>query len=299
MKRCLLLLIPVLLVLGCKHTAPSKYAGYTTKNGVDYYKYNDLGSSHKQSQRGDVVETVINFKKMNDSLFWDSHDNGFPYSVILPYDTMYYQGSYQAMILQANEGDSINFIVPAEDVFKRVLHLRLPYFLHKGDMMKVAVRVLAIMDPIQYEARQKVVRESRKDMDMQEQLTLIQYVKDNHIPDTAKRDNIYYMSLSPGSGPKVEHGSRVSVAYNGYFLNGRLFDSVSVANPLQFKFGDTAQVIKGLEIGIKRMHEGEKAKIIIPSQLAFGDNGSSSGLVPPYTSVVYEVTMLKVTDPGK
>ena len=47
------------------------------------------------------------------------------------------------------------------------------------------------------------------------------------------------------------------------------------------------------------MREGEKAKIIIPSQLAFGENGSSTGIVPPYTSVIYEVTMLKVNDPGK
>jgi len=63
--------------------------------------------------------------------------------------------------------------------------------------------------------------------------------------------------------------------------------------------GDTAQVITGLEIGIKKMREGGKAKIIIPSQLAFGENGSSTGIVPPYTSVIYEVTMLKVNDPGK
>jgi FKBP-type peptidyl-prolyl cis-trans isomerase FkpA len=300
MKRYLLLLLPIVLMLGCNHPVPSKYKGYSTKNGVDYFKYSDMGTSHKHAQRGDVVETVISYTKMNDSLFWDSHDIGFPFSINLPYDTMYAQGSYQSLILQANEGDSINFIVPAEDVFKRILHLStLPFFLHKGDLMKVNTRIVAIMDPIQFEARQKVINSYRKDMDMQEQLTLLQYVAANHITDSSKKDNIYFVPESPGTGAKVETGSRVSVAYNGYFLNGRLFDSVSVSNPLQFRFGDTAQVIKGLEIGIKRMHEGEKAKIIIPSQLAFGDNGSSTGVVPPYTSVIYEVTMLKVSDPGK
>ena len=67
-----------------------------------------------------------------------------------------------------------------------------------------------------------------------------------------------------------------------------------LAHPYQFRCGDTAQTIEGLEIALKMMRVGEKAKIIIPSQLAFGNNGSSTGIVPPYTTVVYEVTLLKV-----
>ncbi len=298
MKRYLFL-FPLLFILACSHHTDSKYPGYFSKNGKVFYKYSDLGNSHKLARKGDIMEIVLSYTKMNDSIFWDSHDNGFPFAIYLPYDTLNTGGSYQQILLSGNEGDSINFIVPAGGVFKNILHIRLPYFLHKDDMMKVNARISAIMDEGQYADKQRKIREYRKDMDLQEQLNLLQYATVNNIPNEAKQDNIYFMPETQGTGPEVTDHSLISIAYKGSFLNGRMFDSVSIIAPLQFRLGDTAQVITGLEIGIKRMREGEKAKIIIPSQLAFGENGSSTGIVPPYTSVIYEVTMLKVNNPGK
>ncbi len=298
MKRYLLF-IPLIFILACKHRTDSKYPGYNTANGKDYYKYTDLGNSHKAPHSGDVMEVQMRYAKMNDSVFWDSRDNGFPFSVYIPYDTLQSGGSYQKILLTANEGDSINFIVQADDVFRHILHLSLPYFLHRGDMMKVNARINSILDKTQFAEKEKQIREARKDMDIQEQLNLLNYVTVNNIPADAKQDNVYFLPEKHGTGPEVKNRSLISIAYTGYFLNGHVFDSVSVSSPLQFRVGDTAQVITGLEIGIKKMREGGKAKIIIPSQLAFGENGSSTGIVPPYTSVIYEVTMLKVNDPGK
>ena len=42
------------------------------------------------------------------------------------------------------------------------------------------------------------------------------------------------------------------------------------------------------------MNEGEKAKFIIPSQLAYGGAGSSTGIIPPYTTVIYEIELVKL-----
>jgi peptidylprolyl isomerase len=299
MKR-ILYLLPILAVLAaCHHPAESKYKGYSTKDGITYYKYSYFDSVAATAHAGDVMEVHLSYSKMNDSLFWDSHDHGYPYTVFLPYDTMKAGGSYMKILLNGNAGDSINFIVPAKDVFRQILHLAVPYFLHANDMMKVNARIVGLMNPDQYADRQKKIKEFSKDLDIQEQLDLLQYVTIHNIPQTAKQDDVYFIPEEEGTGPAVKDGSLLSIAYSGRFLNGHLFDSVSTAKPFQFKLGDTAQVIAGIEIGIKRMREGGKAKIIIPSQLAFGDYGSSTGIVPPYTSVIYEVTMLKVNDPGK
>jgi FKBP-type peptidyl-prolyl cis-trans isomerase FkpA len=299
MKRYLPFLL-FIFVLACKpHHTESKYPGYSTKNNTDYFKYTDLGNNKRTARAGDVMEVMISYSKMNDSVFWDSRNNGFPFAVYLPYDTLKEGGSYQKLLMSGNEGDSINFIVPTKDVFRQILHLTVPYFMQKNEMMKVNTRIVSIMDADQFTEKEKKIQEFRKDMDIQEQLSLLQYVNVNNIPQSTKQDNVYFLAEKDGNGPEVKDRSTVSIAYRGYFLNGHTFDSVSPNNPLQFRLGDTAQVITGLEIGIKRMREGEKAKIIIPSQLAFGENGSSTGIVPPYTSVIYEVTMLKVNDPGK
>jgi len=292
-------LILLVFIIACKPHTYSRYPGYATYNGKDYYTYTDLGNSSKVIHSGDVMELFVNYSKMNDSLFWDSRDNGFPFSVFMPFDTLKKNAGYEKILLKANEGDSLNFIVPAKETFKQIFHKPLPFFLHDTDMIKVKVRIVSIMNTDQFAEKQKKLTEYRKDLDIQEQVNLLQYVTSHNIPTSSKQDNVYFVPEEKGSGPEVKEHSVVSIAYQGYFLNGHLFASVSASNPLQFKLGDTAQVITGLEIGIKKMREGEKAKIIIPSQLAFGDNGSSSGIVPPFTSVIYEVTMLKVSDPGK
>ena len=71
-------------------------------------------------------------------------------------------------------------------------------------------------------------------------------------------------------------------------------DSNYENQPFEYVIGAEEQLIEGLENGVKKMREGEKAKFIIPSHLAFGSSGSSTGLVPPFTTVIYEVELLKV-----
>jgi FKBP-type peptidyl-prolyl cis-trans isomerase FkpA len=85
------------------------------------------------------------------------------------------------------------------------------------------------------------------------------------------------------------------VHYEGRFLNGKFFDSTRQRNdPFQFVYGQQWQVVKGMEEAIGMMHEGEKALFIMPSGLAFGQTGSSTGIVPPFTSLIFEVELLLV-----
>ena len=63
---------------------------------------------------------------------------------------------------------------------------------------------------------------------------------------------------------------------------------------MQFTYGQEGQVIKGLEKAISFMNEGMKAKFIIPSQLAFGEMGSSSGIIPPNATLMYEIELLNI-----
>jgi FKBP-type peptidyl-prolyl cis-trans isomerase len=53
-------------------------------------------------------------------------------------------------------------------------------------------------------------------------------------------------------------------------------------------------VIRGLETVIGKMREGEKAVAVIPSGEAFGRDGSLSGIVPPFTPVVFKIELINV-----
>jgi FKBP-type peptidyl-prolyl cis-trans isomerase len=105
---------------------------------------------------------------------------------------------------------------------------------------------------------------------------------------------MYYIKLQAGKGLSPDSGNVALLNYRGTFLNGRCFDFFYESQPFEWMVGQEDQLIRGLEIGVRRMHEGEKAKFIIPSHLAYGSNGSANGIVPPFTTVIYEVELLKV-----
>lgn len=123
-----------------------------------------------------------------------------------------------------------------------------------------------------------------------------------------------YFATSPGSwvrtmgvaylvdrkNPKtgsIQSGQVVTIAYTARFLeDGYLFDDTySTKQPLTFRLGDPGQVIKGLEIAVHLLPKGGKGRFIIPSELAFGMEGSSSHIVPPWTPVLYEVEVTDVS----
>ena len=61
---------------------------------------------------------------------------------------------------------------------------------------------------------------------------------------------------------------------------------------LDFQLGKPDQVIRGIEIALHHMRPGGEVRLVIPYYLAFGPEGSSTGIVPPYTTVVYRVKLL-------
>ena len=97
------------------------------------------------------------------------------------------------------------------------------------------------------------------------------------------------------AGPRVPYGELVTVAYSAHFLDsGELLDRVTAKEGgLLFRLGDPDQVIQGLENAVSLLpRNGGKGSFIIPSRMAFGPLGSSSGLVPPWTPLRYEVEVL-------
>jgi FKBP-type peptidyl-prolyl cis-trans isomerase len=70
-------------------------------------------------------------------------------------------------------------------------------------------------------------------------------------------------------------------------------DSRARGEPLIFRLGDQGQVVEGLDAGIRRMRRGGRAMLVVPSHLAFGHKGSAGGIVPPFTTMIYEVEVLR------
>ena len=102
-----------------------------------------------------------------------------------------------------------------------------------------------------------------------------------------------YKMIQKGDGPKAQKGKLVSVHYEGSLLNGNVFDSSYKRNsPIDFELG-IGQVIPGWDEGISLLQVGDKARFVIPSDLAYGSAGAG-GVIPPDATLIFDVELMKV-----
>ena len=102
---------------------------------------------------------------------------------------------------------------------------------------------------------------------------------------------LQYEVLTEGSGAKPTAADQVTVHYHGMLTDGTVFDS-SVDRGEPAKFGVT-QVIKGWTEALQLMSIGDKWKLTIPSNLAYGDKGAG-GSIGPNATLVFEVELLGI-----
>mgnify|MGYP001237759030 CR=1 FL=1 len=99
--------------------------------------------------------------------------------------------------------------------------------------------------------------------------------------------------LTSGTGPQPRKGQTVTVHYTGTFTNGQKFDSsVDRNEPFSFVLG-IGQVIAGWDQGVATMNVGDKVRMTIPPDLAYGAAGYP-GAIPPNSTLIFEVELLGV-----
>ena len=102
-----------------------------------------------------------------------------------------------------------------------------------------------------------------------------------------------YQIIQKGDGKKAEKGNTVSVHYKGQLADGTVFDSSYKRNsPLDFQVG-VGQVIAGWDEGICLLNVGDKARLVIPSDLGYGAAGAG-GVIPPNATLVFDVELMGV-----
>lgn len=102
-----------------------------------------------------------------------------------------------------------------------------------------------------------------------------------------------FILVEEGSGTKATPGNTVNVHYTGYLEDGTIFDSsLKRDQPFSFVLG-MGKVIKGWDEGIALMKEGDKARLIIPASLGYGESGAG-GVIPPNAVLIFDVELLEV-----
>lgn len=110
---------------------------------------------------------------------------------------------------------------------------------------------------------------------------------------TTTESGLQYVDLEEGEGDEAQEGDAVTVHYTGWLEDGTRFDSsYTRGEPLPVVVG-AGQVIPGWDEGLVGMQSGGRRQLVIPSDLAYGEQGAG-GVIPPDATLIFEVEMESV-----
>jgi len=201
-------------------------------------------------------------------------------------------------------GDSAAIIVNADSFFMKTAGMpSSPDFIDSAAMLYFTVGLTNIqsMEEMQAEADIK-----NAEAEANEMVILAKYLEDNNITTEPTESGLIFISKKKGTRKQAVAGKKVKVNYEGMFLDGKYFDTsveeAAKANgiynpqrpygPFDFDLG-AGQVIKGWDEGIAMMKEGGKARLIIPSKIAYGAAPRPGA---PFSTLIFDVELVEVID---
>lgn len=271
----------------------SRYPGYAITDSGIHFQLLKLGEEDWKFSPGDYYTADIEYRTLNDSVFFKGRRK-------LQIFEPEFEGAIEECFAMLHPGDSAIFIISADSFFVRTIEAEMPSFLPANSEMKVCISVIEAQNLQQYAKEKDAFLSWISDFEAYENVMLSQFIENENVKSLPFADGLYCIPIEEGSDVKIQRGDTITIHYEGWFLNGTFFDSTRKRNqPFSFVYGTEWQVVKGIEDALRSMSEGEKSVFIMPSRLAFGYTGSSTGIIPPFTTVIFEIEVLKVGKAAK
>ncbi len=233
--------------------------------------------------RSDYVNIEFVGKLIDGTVFETSDENIASQHNILRADKLYgpakfkleqlgIQGLREGIMLM-KEGGSSRLIIPSNLAFGSAdLGIIPPYSTLIYDVELLDV----ISDPAEHEKN-----------------LLEQFLADNDIDVSPTQSGLYYIEQERGEGNIPGDNRSVTIHFKGYLLDGRLIDESTQANPVVLNTSAT-DIIPGFIEGLRLMRKGGKARFIIPWNIGYGADGSLDGIIPPYSTLIFDVELLEI-----
>ncbi len=118
------------------------------------------------------------------------------------------------------------------------------------------------------------------------------YIQENDLKVQKDENGIAYIIDKKAGGQQVKTGDYVLVNYKGMRLDGFVFDESPAEDGFVFQVG-YRQVIRGLDRGVLSLSKGEKGRLFVPSEMAYGEHGVGE-TIKPGMDLMYELEVVKI-----
>lgn len=275
----------LVLCFSCQRQVSKSYTYYYPGY---YYRLLSYEPASQQVKKKAYIQLQLCFSTQNDSVFWDSFNNFNNLYVIDANDP----DTSKILNVRAIKGalkDSFELLIPTTTFFSmQFKNATVPEFSKQDSVVRVRAKISRYIS--REEFTQLAGHLKNKELEQ-----IRDFFKTEEAFRVAKDSLGHYWVERPNPwspAPNFQPLDRLMLQYEGSFLNGRVYERSKT--DFEFFYGIPDQLVKGLNNVMGQLNEGQTAKIILPSALAFGENGSSNGTVPPYTPVLYNLKLTEV-----
>jgi FKBP-type peptidyl-prolyl cis-trans isomerase len=172
-------------------------------------------------------------------------------------------------VLKKSNG-TIRMIIPSRLAFGRNGSGSIP----GNASMDITVRVLDFSKLVEYE-----------------DITIRKYLESNSLTGFTKTSTgLYYKIGQPGTGSPITTDSTIVANYTGKLLNGTVFDRAVAGSEATFALNS---LVKGWRQGVPLIKQGGSIRLIVPSTLGYGLDGSSPA-IPAFSALDFDITVTDV-----
>jgi len=215
-----------------------------------------------------------------------------PQPIVLPVVASQYEGDFYECLKLLKQGDSATFVLKAGPLFTKTFgQPAVPEFLTDESDIYFDVKVNKAQTQEEID-REIEIRNMQ--LEQEEMVRIETYVRNNNITVQPEGSGVYYLETKKGTGKAPVKDGYVSIHFTVYLLGGeKLFSTIDKGEPIDFKFGSQFEN-EGFQEVVGMMREGGKANAIVPSARAFGAQGAGNGVVPPFSTLYYEIELVKI-----
>ena len=294
-----------LLLAGCKSGSNGSYST-DEATGIQYRFLKQTNSANKASLGGVARVTMVG-KTEKDSIIYNSVKQGGDSlgTFRIPLKKSF-NGCLEQGIAMMAEGDSADFKINADSLYLSTFKMKKlpPFITHSGSFITFSIKLVSFETEKQAtDERNQMMAKRMADMQKrkgQEPVDIAKYLSDHKYTAKPSPDSLFFLATEGKSGKAIKDGDSVYVKYTLYNLNGDVLETSDHGpgrNYYPVVYSQDMHVIRGWVEALGMMHDGEKAKVLLPSGIAYGQQGSRS--IMPYTPLVFDLEILKVTSPKK
>ena len=289
----------IITFLGTLLTACDGGGDYQTTDSGIKYKYISKGGG-EEAKPGEVMILNMVYKDGKDTVLFSTLDQGDP--MPMPVDSTWKDdGSIYEVFRLLKKGDSVEIKITAEGFYIKTARQPLPDSIDAKSLFTFNIGVedvmamdsfrtyqMKIFEKQQERAAIRAMEQLKKDKDIIEN-----YLKENNIEAQSTESGLRYVVLEEGKGPQASQGDSVVVDFTGSTLDGKMFytsnrkmaeekgvlEEGNPYEPLSFVIG-AGRMIPGVEEGISLLKEGSKARLYLPSEMAYGERGAGPDIKP-------------------